>query len=617
MVLKYDGWCRRIDLIFRSRYPHLNTKLFKLSDYEYQIFVTDKIEDFTDVSRIFNHEIKYMTAPVKLVDIMPDVNSQELEFIQDNEIPSNFEGFPLTRYQIHNHISSSHQNIKISTISEDHENRTITIEIVGEQSASELERLQTTVDALKNPYSFVIRENGIEEAIQPPQDEVFSIVSSQLMKDLQCDFLERDERLWFENVEQIYSGEYSKENLYFFDSNKTSCLVNFSRFKNANLRNHLLLYDVVLCVLPLVQDMNDFLVSQKITKDEIFELVARGRLKILNVQPESRLDYGFINEVYQIDSTAVVSRRALSALCAIDLVDINKSYILNESEISQLILPLVKELASITKKNIHSISNILLWPKQALRSSFDSLNESGPMGIARYGVNKLITENIPNVDKEKFKFEFVVNSDQIHLAHAFDATYFPFFINNEKYSDHPYALMMGELLNFYKSANPDRLSNMDSLDNVLSRKNQSLDLITLFDINDYIPVLEFEDGISSSVIRKGANSLFSELSPLDIDERNFRIRKYNSEVEQLLSKKNVTKNALNLGKDALGILVPFLGTGIKLIQVGTKKAMNKFPAIQGLSEYIEEKTIPSDKSTRNITVLSQINRVARLKREHK
>ncbi len=616
MTLMYDGWCRRIDLIFRSRYPYLSTKIFKLSDYEYQIYITEEIDDFARVTEVFNLEIKYMTAPVSIVDKMPAFYQQEIECIGDHEIPSKFEGFPLTRYQIHNHISSTHQNIRISSISEDHENKTITIEVVGGSSKLELEKLQETVDYLKNPYVFVIKKEGAKGVFLSPQNEVFSIVSSQSLQALRCDFLERDEKLWYENIEDIYSGSFSKKDLYFFESKKTSCLVNFSKFQNANLRNHLLLYDVVFCVLPLVHDMSSFLKDQKVTKDEILQLVDRGRLKILNMQPESRLDHGFINEAFQTNRSSIVSRRALSALCAIDLVEMNNSYIFSDPEINKLIFPLIKELAVITKKDIHSIGKLLLWPKQALRSSLDTLNESGPMGISRYGVNNPIIENIPSAEKEKMEFEFVVNSDQIHLSHALDATYFPFFINGEKYSDHPYALMMGGMLNFFKSANFDNLSQIADIETLHIQKNPSIDLISLFDVNDYIPVLEFEEEISSSVIRKGANSLFSELSLLNNDQRNERISIYNSEVAQVLSKKNITKNALDLGEDALGLVLPFMATGKKLIQAGVKKAMNKFPAIKETSEYIEEKTSSSCQNTKNITILSQINRVARLKREY-
>ena len=253
MILKYDGWCRRIDLNFRSRYPYLNTRIFKLNDYEYQIFVIERIEGFSNIAHVFNHEIRYMTAPVELVSIQPKSYQSELEGITDESISSKFEGFPFTLNQIYNHVASIHPDIEVSKISQDHQNRIIVIEVVGNLSKDASCSLQGTVDALKGPYSCQVNEGGTKAVILTSKDEVFNIASSQSKKFLNCSFLERDEKLWFENVDRIYEGTFSKEDLYFFNPDKTSCLVNFSKFKNANLRNHLLLYDVVYCVLPLAQ----------------------------------------------------------------------------------------------------------------------------------------------------------------------------------------------------------------------------------------------------------------------------------------------------------------------------------------------------------------------------
>lgn len=617
LILNYDGWCRRIDLHFRSRFPHLNTRLFKLDDYEYQLYLVDSIDDFDAISDAFDREVKFVTAPIKLVMNLPETYKIEIEKITDDKIPSKFEGYPLTNTQIYSHILSIHPNVKVSKIEEDHDNRLIIIELSGNYDSNIVEGVEETAAALKGPYSHKVRSGGELTSNFKTSDEVFNIAPSQTKSELNCAFIERDEALWYENIEHIYNGSYQKSDLYFFDPSKTACLVNFSKFQNANLRNHLLLYDVVYCVLPLAQEMSNFLVNQKISKDEILRLVKRGRLKILNMQPESRLDYGFINEAFQENPSAVVSRRALSALCAIDLVEMNQSYALSDPELDKYIFPLVQEVSKLTGKDIGTISNFLLWPKQALRRSLDSLNQAGPMGISRYGINNPIIDSLPAKNKEKIQFEFIVNSDQIHLSHALDATYFPFFVDGEKYSDHPYALMMGEMLNFFKNSSCQNISNLVDVENIKSAKNPSLGLISAFDINDYIPVLEFEEEISSSVVRNGMNSLFSELNLLDSEGRSQRISEYNVEVDKALRNKNVTKHALDLGEDTLGLFVPFWATGKKLVKGGTKMAMDKFPAIQNISEFIEDKTSKESGENRNITVLTQVNRVAKLKREFK
>lgn len=614
-MLNYDGWCRRIDLDFRTKFPYLTTGIYKKNSCEYQIYIEGDIDEFDTIEDVFNLEIKYVTAPVKLVRKIPDIYELEIDGISDSDIPSGFEGIPFSKNQLLVHLSSVHSDAIINGISEDHENKNIIIEVCESTNSNTIKDIQKTADALRFPYScVVVIGNSLSQDISI-SDEIFNIAPSKSRKMLSCEFLLRDESLWYNNVDEIYNGTFKKTDLYFIDQKKTSCIVNFSKFHNSNIRNHLLLYDVIYCVLPLATDMSKFLKSQKISRDEILGLVSRGRLKIINIQPEIRLDYGFINEAYAENPAAVISRRALAALSAIDLVEINKSYIFSDPTLNNYIYPLLKEISTITNSSVEVIADFILWPKQALRASLANLNISGPMGISRYGVNKPIINSWPKTnDKQKYEFEFMVNSDQVHLAHALDATYFPFYIDGEKYSDHPYALMMGWLLNFYKSARYDTLYQEFDLEDMKRISNPSISLISTFDINEYIPITSFEEEISSSVVRNGINSLFSELCLLDDINRNERISEYNAEIEKALNRKNVSKHALDLGEDVIGMAVPFLETGKKLITKGVKSAMIKYPTIQCVSEFIEDKALGSSDKDRYISILSRVNRVARLKR---
>jgi len=617
-MLNYDGWCRRIDLNLRAKFPYLATRIFKKGNDEYQIYIESEIDDFASLENIFNREIRYLTAPIKVINEIPTSYELEIDGISDKDIPSNFEGIPFTLNQTFIHISSVHSDVTFNKIFEDHKNKIIIIEVCESTGSNTISNIQTTLEALKFPYSFNIMTGvSLKQQIKVP-DEVFNIAPSKSKEMLSCEFLVRDEGLWHDNIDSFYDGSYKKSDLYFIDQTKTSCLVNFAKFQNANIRNHLLLYDVVYCVLPLSTDMPEFLNAQKITKDEILDLVRRGRLKIINTQPEIRLDYGFINEAYEENPSAVISRRALAALAAIDLVELNEAYIFSDPELDPYIYPLLKAVSEVTNTNIDTISNFILWPKYALRNSLDILNQSGPIGIAGYGVNKPIIDSWPkNKDKEKYEFEFSISSDQVHLAHALDATYFPFYIDNEEYTDHPYALMMGELLNFYKSMRYGALNQSFNLKEMKKINNPSLSLISTFDINDYIPISSFEEEVTSSIIRKGMKSLFSELSLLDEPKRNQCICDYNTEIDKVLKNKNASKHALDLGEDAIGLAVPFIATGKKLITKGTQAAMKKFPAIQSVSEIIEDKALGSNEKTRNISLLSRVNRVARLKRNFK
>lgn len=619
MLVQHDSWCRRIDLHFRAKYPNINTRIFKVDTYRYSIVLTDEVDNFEELSKEFDQSICYITAPVFLEQLVPQQFEYELEQIPDSQIPSNFEGFPLTRFDIYNHISCLSKSYVVTGINTDHNEQTITITLKGNASSEKINELEAHLEKLGYPFKFLVVGGGNTPLEITPENEVFSITSSRSQAHLNCDFLERDENLWFKNVEAFYDGSFKKDDLYFYDSNKTSCLVNFSLFQNANLRNHLLLYDIVYCELPLQERMSDFLTEQMISRDELLQLIQRGRLKIVNTQPESRLDYGFLNEAYQTCPSSVVSRRALAALNAIDLVSMNQSYIINHAASELNLTRFIKELSALTGINQTLLSKLMLWPKFALRHSFSALHQAGVKGMASYGVNNPISGIFKEMGSDKIAFEFMASSDQIHLAHALDSTYFPFFTNDNKYTDHPFVATMGAMLNFYKSATIDSIPELTSSTGIPPWKsnNRTIDLISSFDINSYIPVTEFEREISSSVIRSGMNSLFSELHCLNSEERSERISHYNSEVSRALSSKDVSKHALDLGEDAMGLVVPFFATASKLIKAGTQKAIDKFPAVKEFSEFIEDKTQKNDQSERNVSILSKINRVARLKQEYR
>ena len=616
MTLNYEGWCRRIDLLFRARFPYLFTRLFKVSDSEFQLYLVNGVDNFTNFEEVFNREVRYMTAPIKLVREVPVSYDIELMGITDEEIPSNFEGLAYTINEMYIFIASTQPEVGVSSIEEDHIKKEILVELEKNSDLEKVKAVQETVEALKLPYSIRV-SIGNSSALQLDiNDEVFNIAPSQSKKSLGCPFIERDEILWYDNLCDIYNGSFRKQDLYFFDQSKTGCLVNFAKFHNANLRNHLLLYDVVYCVLPFAENMSRFLSDQKISREEILDLVKRGRLKIINMQPEVKLDYGFINEAFQESPSSVISRRALSALFAIDLVELNRSYIFSDPELDKYTYHLFQSLSDLVGKDIDSISNFLLWPKQALRRSLDTLNKTGPMGISRFGVNIPIIDSLPTESKKNVEFEFVVSSDQVHLAHALNATYFPFFIEGQKYSDHPFALMMGGLLNFYKNVSYHNLGQVFDIEKLEMIENPTLSLISLFDINDYISISEFENEISSRLVRDGMNGLFAELGMLDVSEREVRISKYNKELEVALRNKNITKYALDLGEDSLGMVVPFLATGKRLLTKGTEKAMERFSVIKEVSEFIEDKTMTQSSEKRRISILSKVNRVARLKKNY-
>ena len=613
----YSGWCKRIDLSLRSKYPHLQTRIFKINNNSYSIYVVGSLENFEDFVQDFEKSIKFMTVPVQVVNITPKNYECEIQRIEDNAVPSQFEGVPFSIGQLSNHIECLHPGIYVSKIINSAICGKSSIEIFGEISESTRAEIEDTIKKLKFPFSFEVKGGGKKKRNYKYGNPVFQIMSSSSQRHLNAEYIKRDEELWFSNCDDVYMGKFKKDDLYFYKPNELSCLVDFSSFSNINLRNHLLLYDTIYCALPLYEGMRSFLENQKITRDDILYLIKKGRLKIINIQPESRLDHDFINKAYEVNPDSVISRRGIATLCAIDLVEMNHSYLLNDPDVQIYIHPLVEILSNITKQPAKTIAYYLLWPRAALRASFEALNFVGPMGIANYGVNNTILDTFLLASKKKdLEFDFTVNAYPVHLAHALDATYYPYYIQDNKYTNYPYTKMMGDVLNFYRLINKEQIKESIKVFLQKGSGNPSIKSVKIFEIVDYIPIDEFEDSIKNSILKSELRSLFAELSLLDEDERDERIAEYNNALDKTLAKMKVWKFTLDLGEDIIGMWIPFISSGKKLVSWLENRYIRKYSKLNGLIEYLEEKRLSNNEFKRKISLLSKINRVARLHKNY-
>ena len=505
---------------------------------------------------------------------------------------------------------SVHPMAIFTGLHEDHRQRMIFVFITPESSRSDLEAVQETTDKLRLPYKTkVMRKDGKEMRLDPPKDEIFSIGPSRSKKSLKLPFIEREEQFWFEKMGQIYSGNLDKADLHFYDENLKSCLVDCSVFDSVNLRNHLLLYDRIYLIPPLADRMDDFLNNQKISKDDILELVSFGRLVCVNIQPEERVDTELLGEIYHLNPNAIVSRRGIACLCALDLVKLNDSYFFNDPVVEEIIVGKFNKLNNINQINVDRLRDVLYWPKKALRASFEDLNSSGPMAMSRFGVNEVVKGIFPNDLRNATDFELTMCSPQVHMAHAFDATLYPNESISGNYNNYLYTWVMGNQLNFYKSFNFEYMT-FNSKDEIPDRSTPSMDLVSVFEVNEYLPVSEFLTVLKDTNIRAGLRSLFSELSSLEGDARTLQISKYNNELQNFTAELNRvsdrTRYLRDFGLDLLGSQIPMLTTIKNICMLGGEP----------LLEYIHQKMPLKDKRQERLSLLSRISRVARLQRRH-
>lgn len=614
-VSDYSGWVRRIDFFLRARHPYLKTKILKAKGEKFIIYVETPIENFDSLSVEFEEDLRFITTPVILSRVFPEEYEKEISPITDDNIPSDFEGIPLNIRDLITFIECKYPKLNLLKLQGNSKENTFEVYFSNRLTKCQKEKIAFELSKMKLPLGFIVfgniedsSEDSASSENKDPSDHVFNIYSSSSMKKLKLEFLERDEALWFENIENVYNGKFKKESLFFFDSSKSSCYIDFSGFKNINLRNHLLLYDVVYCTLPLIDNMRVFLENQKITRDEILYLSKCGRLKIINTQPEIRLDIDLLRCIYKESPNSIISRRAVATLCAIDMVELNDGYIFNDPDMFELLLSISAEVSSEMKQGPSDFLKHFFWPKYALRNSFGELNKSGTKRIAAYGINSLF-----NSFDTKLKFEFNINSEQIHIAHALDATYFP-FVAESGYSDSLVSSTISKFLNMYKCLNFKKYKEYLSLEKP-SISNPTQELVKIFEVSEFSTIESFEDETRRIGVRENMHSLFKKLSSLSEEERRLCIKEYNETIDTIIKSKEREKNLLKYLDVAMSLagFVSIPVAFLSLILSGEKVVPDKLKRqfIETI-EYRALKCASEEKS--QISYLTKINRVARLRR---
>ncbi len=629
MEMDATGMVRRTDLYLRTEYPDLITIIYRIEANSFKIYCKGFDGDFEEFHKEFDYSIKMISAPVTLTQEHPHSYIEIIPQIPDSEISKGFEGIGMSLNMISNIILAKFPRINFLKI-EQSQNMTVTIftkryieEIPNGKihhflSIGDRKLLEDFLEGLKMPVIFEIVDQESEEVNDLlkfiSENPIQTIEATRLRNQYNNEFSKRDEALWFDKIDKIFEGSYKKENLYFFNPNEYSCYVDYSTFKNIDLRIHLFLFETIYLSLPYECNIVEWLKISKISKNEFLDLIKRGRVKLILTQPEFRYDANFINDAFTANPNSVITRRAIAALHQIDIVEMSNNYLLNEATIFQELRPFCQIIAEIMKVDIKFYYDLMVWPIKARRKSFEYLLTNGGFSTAAYGVNNVIEPWLSKAVNKDLSFEFTVNSGSIHLSNALNATYFPFH-TEEGYSDQYYANAMGDLLNFYKNANKTNIARF-----VEDRENFKsgvipINPIDIIEVNDFITITELESELAKNKIFPGSKNLIESLALLSIEERQEKIKYYNNEVVKNLNPKKITPDAIDLGTniifDSIGAAtgLSFLGTAYSMLKNGAK-GIDK---ITHLSEKLES-AFSEDPDKSNIHYLTKINRVAKLKR---
>lgn len=630
--MNYQGPVRRTDLYLRGTYPEINTIIYRISEKYFLIYCDNVDRDFEEFKKEFDYSIRLISASVDVTNLKPETYLEIIPNISDKEISKGFEGVPMSKSHLLNLILSKFPNVFVYKIEDEPGIVKVYFanfeEIIEEKvytyalSEDDKGKIIKFLEDFKMPITFKVFEEKIDKSVNLKEyqfhNPVQFIYASNFRRDFKPEYLKRDEALWFENIDSIYEGNFKKDDLYFYNSSEYSCYADYSSFDNIDIRNLLFLFQTVFITLPFERSIEEWLKQSKILKNEFLDLVNRNRIKVVLTQPELRYDVHFINEIYAANPNSVITRRALATLQQIDIVELSDNYILND-------LSIIKELKNfcviahdITKINPKLMYEMLVWPIKARRNSFESLNNSGLFSMSSFGVNTAVEKRISEAVNKDLSFEFTVNSPSIHLANSLNATYFPFKAK-DGYSDSFYANIMGELLNFYKSATTKNIKSFIENKKKINSGILPISPIEVIEINDYLPITELEDVLSKDFVYPRSKRLMEYLSGLSDDERKQKINLYNQEVSKKINKKGSSGDVIDLGTnvvmDAAGAITGFaiIGSTFSLLKLGGKKLTKSIPLIKNIAAKIEE-AMYTDIDKANIHYLTKINRVARVRR---
>lgn len=637
----------RCDFYLRTKYPHLNTRIFKLKNGFYTIYADNYPKPFSSFEDKFNNQIKPITAPVLLTEKIPENFEEELTPLSDSDIVSDYSGIPFSTFQLQRLIQFKFPNINCICIN--HENSSDHIDFYIRKISNEDTRLKLIafinslglklafkiIDDDKEIETIIVKEKQRKDKLNdfykknPRAKNFEEMISNPVLNMIplrqqswHIKAEERDEELFFDRLENIYKGIVKKNDILQIGHDSLNCYIDYSMTgcENINIRNGVLLYDKVFIDLPLMESIESFCNSQKVKKDDLLDLCNRGKVNFILTHPSIQYDRNFLETLYSTAPNSIITRRLLSGLIIADLVEINKNYFINTVDgLLENSFDFANLIADRLHKDNEEIYKFLIWPQMALRSSFECLLFNSPTRIASFGINNTFPNFIKLYDKEKgeqLEFEFMINTDKVHIASALNSVYFPYSEENGKYINRPTTSLMADRLNFYKNATvANGTEYLNDRNKILSGKQNILP-IDIIDVNDYIPLHELQKFSDCFYTSSQFNSIFAFLAKQNVPDRIETLRKYNELVEKEINKKKKNKIAadfaINGALDAIGFVVPFLGIGTTALKLGAEKIV--------LDETIRKNFEKTQKIMKDgnfnekkaISFLAKINPVARL-----
>jgi hypothetical protein len=614
-MISNEGYTRRIDVGLRARFPNLQTRIFEISSDRYVIVFDKNLMEAEEIRDHFNNKIKQVTVVVDISNDLPSTYLREIPPIRDQDLSCGYEGLPLRKFDLFNILASRFPDLPILDIEDTHDPTTvINIKLGHEIGADLMDEVESFCRAFKLPAEIEIKvvPDGIFDPKWVSDIPPVEIRSSKLRPDCPS-FVKSDEAFWFSNIDFIYAGGMPPERFPGMEPSETSCYLDLSAGDNLNLRQALLLYDVVYCSPPTADQHETFLAKQGFRESDLLYLVEQNRLRFLLTDPEEILNTAFLENVAERSPSALMGRRTVAALLASDLVQTAREYRLADPAASAAVGELSKELGSAFGIPPDTVLQMLLWPVAARRQSLTYLLDRGSKGVLGFGVGEFVAPHF-----SKIRLEALTRSERVHVGHALRATVFPARGEPEGYSS--IMNIMGDSLNFYRSFNTRIAAAWAGNEERRMRGISIMPPLPLFEFDGDVPIAEFHDATSLGSTRAKGRALFSRLAELPVELRQEEIDHLSAELRKKKAREGghlISFETLEDVGPAVELIAdvtlpPFFA--VKNVARRIREACRRNRNVDGLVQHVEADLFKSVGRNQDLDFLSRIDRVATFKK---
>ena len=612
----YEGYVQRIDILLRSHFPDLITRIYEIKCNEYVIVFDSALQDATTIANEFDKSIRFLTVSVTLSNTPPDTYLREITSLSDAQGTGDMTGLPLRTVDLLNLLISRFPNAGIVSFQDDPANWSISIFVNTALDTETESQLLRFVEDFNLPLrvKFEIHPNEKPKIDQKFENPMF-IWAARLRPSVPI-YVTQDEEFWFNNIEAIASNELGINSFPGMRDEIFRCYMDLTMAeKHINLRQALLLYDEIWCSAPLADLEDAFLKKQALTKSDLLQMVNAGRLKFVTTQPEERLNISLLEEIHEHDSSAIFGRRKTAALLVADVAQTAELSYLSDTSLIPIFRILAEELASHFGLTADELLRYFFWPIASRRGCLQRLLDVGSKGGPALDLAKMMSSLIKSRFGKDIELEALVFSEAVHISHALNATLLGSVNEPDLYN--LLKSFIGYQLNFHKHFNPQFAASW--IENELQRNSEKnfLPAVPLFEFDRKIPIQEILDTTTLWSTKGKGRSLYARLAYLPHDERQQEIDNLVSILRKQTyreSNTSITLNLLDIIGSVASVVFDFVIPGLSSLKNVGSNVTEKLRRIHTFDRMITNIENSSGQK-QELDFLTRISRVATFKRE--